>query len=138
MDQQQLVDGLNEDLRLEYRSIVQYNLHVATLKGLEVQSVLDELRTHMGQELQHAMVLAEQIAFLGGKPAVTMPEVDVHTETMAALRADLELEQHQLERYRERVEQATDLALHDVAEALRPLLSQTQEHVRDLQGAVGA
>jgi bacterioferritin len=57
---------------------------------------------------------------------------------MSALKLDLELEERQLERYRERIEQAVELSLRDVAEALRPLLSQTQEHVRDLQSAVGA
>ncbi len=137
MDQQQLVDLLNEDLGLEYRSIVQYTQHVATLKGLEVQSVLEELRTHLTQELQHAIALAEQIDFLGGVPAVTVPPVPTETDTMAALRLDLQLEEQQLERYRERIEQAIELSLRDVAEALRPLLSQTQEHVRDLQSAVG-
>jgi bacterioferritin len=30
-----------------------------------------------------------------------------------------------------------ELGLADVAEALRPLLEQTQEHVRDLQTALG-
>src|SRR4051794_21584050 len=54
---------MNEDLGTEYRSIVQYNQHIATLKGLEVQSVLAELRQHLTQELNHAVVLAEQIDF---------------------------------------------------------------------------
>jgi bacterioferritin len=138
MDQQRLVELLNEDLSLEYRSIVQYTQHVATLKGLEVQSVLGELRTHLSQELEHAVALAEQIDFLGGVPTVTMPQVPTRTDTMSALKLDLELEERQLERYRERIEQAVELSLRDVAEALRPLLSQTQEHVRDLQSAVGA
>jgi bacterioferritin len=57
--------------------------------------------------------------------------------TCAALRADLELEERQLERYRTRVAQANDGGLPDVAEALRPLLTQTQEHVRDLKAALG-
>ena len=43
----------------------------------------------------------------------------------------------QLERYRQRFAQANALELADVAEALRPLLEQTQEHVRDLQMALG-
>jgi bacterioferritin len=47
------------------------------------------------------------------------------------------LETEQLERYRCRVVEATDLGLPDVAEALRPLLTETQEHVRDLQSALG-
>jgi bacterioferritin len=138
MDQQRLVELLNEDLGLEYRSIVQYTQHVATLKGLEVQSVLGELRSHLSQELEHAVALAEQIDFLGGVPTVAMPQVPTKTDTMSALKLDLELEERQLERYRERIEQAVELSLRDVAEALRPLLSQTQEHVRDLQSAVGA
>jgi bacterioferritin len=54
-----------------------------------------------------------------------------------ALKLDLELEGRQLERYRERVEQAAHLGLADVAEALRPLLQQTQEHVRDLRTMLG-
>ncbi len=48
-----------------------------------------------------------------------------------------ELEESQLGRYRERSAQADELGLADVAEALRPVLEQTQEHVRDLQGALG-
>ena len=137
MDQQELVKLMNQDLELEYRSMVQYIQHVATLKGLEVQSVVQELRAHVTQELQHAIILAEQIDFLGGVPSVTVPQVPTETDTKRALQLDLKLEQDQLERYRQRIEQATELSLLDVAEALRPLLTQTQEHVRDLQSALG-
>ena len=63
-----------------------------------------------------------------------MPEV---TDSREALQADLQLEIDQLDRYRQRVEQASQLGLPDVAEALRPLLTETQEHVRDLQSALG-
>ena len=75
---------MNEDLGTEYRSIVQYNQHIATLKGLEVQSVLAELRQHLTQELNHAVVLAEQIDFLGAVPTVEVPAVPSATETRAA------------------------------------------------------
>ncbi len=81
MDQQQLVALMNEDLGTEYRSIVQYVQHVASLKGLEVQSVVDELRTHLTQELQHAIILAEQIDFLGGTPTVEVPRAPTETDT---------------------------------------------------------
>jgi bacterioferritin len=83
------------------------------------------------------MVLAEQVSFLGGTPASTVPAVEPVTESRAALQADLDLETAQLQRYRDRVQQATDMGLPDVAEALRPLLTETQEHVRDLQAALG-
>ena len=66
-----------------------------------------------------------------------MPPIPSETETRRALELDLELEEQQLARYRERIQQAQDLSLPDVAEALRPLLEQTQEHVRDLRSALG-
>lgn len=133
----QLVDDLNEDLRLEFQSIVQYVSHVATITGPEYTSTVDELKVHLTQELTHASTLAEQVTFLGGSPATTVPQPPSVSDSRAALQADLDLESAQLERYRARVEQATDLELPDVAEALRPLLTQTQEHVRDLQAALG-
>lgn len=132
-----LVDDLNEDLRLEFQSIVQYIAHVAIITGPEYTSTVDELKKHLSQELSHAGVLAEQVAFLDGTPATTVPEVPSVSDSRGALKADLDLETEQLERYRTRVQEATDLGLPDVAEALRPLLTETQEHVRDLQAALG-
>ena len=137
VDRNQLIDLMNQDLASEYRSIVQYNQHVATLKGLEVQSLLAELKQHLAQELSHAMILAEQIDFLGGVPTVEVPSIPSVTDTQGALQLDLDLEEQQLQRYRQRIEQAQELGLPDVAEALRPLLEQTQEHVRDLRTALG-
>jgi len=132
-----LVDDLNGDLRLEFQSIVQYTQHVATITGPEYASTVDELKVHLSQELAHACILAEQIAFLGGQPTTTVGEVPDAADSRAALQADLDLETSQLERYRTRVQQAMDLDLPDVAEALRPLLTETQEHVRDLLSALG-
>jgi bacterioferritin len=137
VDQESFVALLNDDLRIEYQSMVQYVLHVATITGPEFQSIGDELKIHVGQELTHAQILAEQIAFLGGTPATDVPPVPSAPDTRSALQQDLDLEVSQLDRYRERSAQATELNLPDVAEALKPLLTQTQEHVRDLRAALG-
>ena len=136
MDKERFLELLNEDLQTEYQSIVQYISHIATVTGAEFLSVISELKVHVTQELAHAQILAEQIAFLGGSPATTVGDVVVATGR-DALAADLRLEVSQLERYRERFSQAMNLGLADVAESLRPLLEQTQEHVRDLQTALG-
>ena len=133
MEREEFVEALNGDLATEFRSIVQYVQHIAMLKGAEYVSTISELRTHVGQELQHALTLAEQVEFLGGIPTTVVPEVPSTSDSHKALVLDLELERTQLDRYRERTQQAVELGLPDVAEALRPLLEQTQEHVRDLQ-----
>ena len=137
LDVERFVALLNEDLGTEYQSIVQYINHIATITGAEFLGVIDELKLHLGQELSHAQVLAEQVSFLGGEPATTVPAVERASDSRLALKADLRLETNQLERYRLRFTQANELNLADVAEALRPLLQQTQEHVRDLQAALG-
>jgi len=137
MDTESFVALLNEDLTSEYQSVVQYVQHSAIMSGPEYLGVAGEIKRHLGQELTHAEVLAEQISFLGGTPTGTVGAVPSVTGPREALQADLDLETNQLERYRERFGQANDLGLADVAEALRPLLEQTQEHVRDLQAALG-
>ncbi|MBF6558113.1 MAG: ferritin-like domain-containing protein [Acidimicrobiales bacterium] len=137
MDQERFTELLNEDLSTEYQSIVQYNLHISTVTGPEFVSTIDELTKHLSQELNHARVLAAQISFLGGEPTTVVRDVPETTDSRGALEADLRLEQAQLERYRERFSQASDLGLADVGEALRPLLQQTQEHVQDLLTALG-
>ena len=137
LTREQLVDALNDDLRSELQSIAQYIQHVALITGPEYTSTVDELKVHITQEVSHAEVLAEQVAFLGGTPATVAREVPAFVDSRQALQADLSLEVDQLDNYRDRVRQATDLGLVDVAEALRPLLTETQEHVRDLQSALG-
>jgi bacterioferritin len=137
MDRESFTAALDEDLQTEYQSILQYISHIATISGAEYLSTVNELKTHLTQELAHAQILADQIVFLGGRPSATVPPVDTAAQGIDALRSDLRLESNQLDRYRERFAQAMDLGLADVAEALRPLLEQTQEHVRDLQTALG-
>jgi bacterioferritin len=137
VDTESFVSALNEDLQTEFQSLIQYVNHIATISGAEFLSVIDELKVHLQQELSHAQILAEQVSFLGGSPTTVVAPVEAATDSRGAIVADLRLETHQLERYRERFAQASELGLADVAEALRPLLEQTQEHVRDLKVALG-
>lgn len=137
MDRNEFVEALNTDLETEFSSIIQYVQHVAVIRGAEHLSTIDELRRHLAQELSHAQILADQIDFLGGVPTTSVAPVSSATEAVKALQADLALERDQLNRYRERFTQAQELGLADVAEALRPLLEQTQEHVRDLETVLG-
>jgi bacterioferritin len=131
------IKNLNADLETEFQSIVQYVQHSATIKGPAYSSIAEEMATHLGQELTHATTLASQIDFLGGTPTVRVPDIPDCPDGAAAIKADLDLEERQLQRYRDRVAEAMQLGLPDVAEALRPLLAQTQDHVIDLRDALG-
>lgn len=137
MDTKEFIERLNEDLGTEYQSIIQYTQHIATIKGAKYGAIVEELSNHLGQELEHAKILAKQIDFLDGTPSVEVPPVPNHPDGASALQADLDLEERQLQRYRARYQEAHDLGLPDVGEALRPLLEQTQDHVSELRDALG-
>src|ERR1700728_4027127 len=113
LDREHFIALLNEDLGTEYQSIVQYTNHIATITGAEFLSIIDELKIHLGQELSHAQILAEQVSFLGGDPTATVPAAERASDSRLALQADLRLELSQLERYRERFSQANELNLAD-------------------------
>ncbi|MGD8325136.1 MAG: ferritin-like domain-containing protein [Gammaproteobacteria bacterium] len=138
MNKQEFLKLLNEDLESEYRSIIQYIQHVNSINGARYQNVIDEMRNHLNQELDHALVLAKQIDFLGGTPSTHVARFPAVEEAEEALEQDLSLEESQLARYRERVQQATDLGYPDLAEALGPLLKETQDHVHELRSALDA
>ena len=138
MDRERLIDKMNEDLSMEFRSILQYVQHIATMKGARYQNMIEELEEHIHQEVDHAKTLARQIDFLGGVPSSTAAKFETVSGAREALQQDLQLEERQLERYRQRVAEAEQLDLPDVAEALAPLLQQTQDHVRDLRVALDA
>ena len=108
MDHEDLIKLLNQDLEMEFQSIVQYVQHVATISGAEYASTVDELKIHLTQELAHATALAEQISFLGGEPSTQVPDIATAPDSRSALEADLALETEQLEHYRERVQQANE------------------------------
>jgi bacterioferritin len=137
VDKAEFIELLNQDLAMEFRSIVQYVQHFATVKGPEYQGAMLVLQPHLVQELNHATVLADQIDFLGGIPTTRVPDVPSEPDSHRGFELDLQLEERQLAGYRDRVEQATEAGLPDVAEALRPLLEQTQDHVRDLRSVLG-
>lgn len=137
VDRDRLIELLNEDLSLEYRSLLQYVHQLATIKGARYQQTLNELGDHLNQELEHALILSRQIDFLGGEPTTEVAPVHRSKDAERALEDDLALETTQLKRYRKRVDQATELGLPDVAEALAPVLHQTQDHMRDLQKVLG-
>lgn len=89
VDRDRFIAALNEDLASEFRSIVQYVQHINSVKGARYQQVIAEMREHLSQELEHAMILAGQIDFLGGTPGCEVPAVATRTSPEAALKQDL-------------------------------------------------
>jgi bacterioferritin len=134
---EKLIDKLNEDLAREYQAIIAYVVYSQVLKGAEYMAIAKELEVHAGEELKHAITIAEQIDYLGGMPSVKPLPVKQSDDAREMLRADLENENDTIRAYRERVTQCEALHEYALAEHIREILRQEQEHQIDLATALG-
>jgi bacterioferritin len=132
-----LIKGLNEDLSREYQAIIAYVVYSQMLKGAQYMSIAEELELHASEELAHAITIAKQIDYLGGTPTVTPLPVKVTDDPREMLQADLDNENATVRAYRERVRQCEAIGEFAMAEHIREILRQEQEHQIDLAMALG-
>ncbi|HMI52137.1 MAG TPA: ferritin-like domain-containing protein [Candidatus Saccharimonadales bacterium] len=132
-----LIENLNGDLAREYQAIISYVIYSQVLKGAEYMNIAAELEKHAGEELQHAITIAKQIDYLGGAPTATPGPVKLTADNKEMLRADLNNENETIRNYRERVKQCEDLSEFAMAELIREILIDEQDHQIALATALG-
>ena len=132
-----LAELLNEDLSREYQAIISYVVYSQVLKGAEYMSIAEQLETHAQQELKHALIVSRQIDYLGRMPSVTPKPVRTSDKAKDMLRFDLENENETIRNYRERVRQCEALGEFAMAEQIRQILVEEQDHQIDLATALG-
>ncbi len=137
ISRQKLIELLNDDLAREYQAIIAYVIYSQVLKGAAYMSIAGELEKHAAQELQHALVISKQIDYLGGMPTTTPTPVKTSERAEDMLRFDLENENETIRNYRERVRQCEALGEYALAEQIRDILVNEQEHQIDLATALG-
>ena len=132
-----LAELLNEDLSREYQAIIAYVVYSQVLKGAEYMSIAEQLELHAKQELDHAITIARQIDYLGKMPSVTPKPVKTSDKATEMLRFDLNNENDTVRNYRERIRQCEALGEFAMAEQIRQILVQEQDHQIDLATALG-
>jgi bacterioferritin len=133
----ELIDALNEDLAREYQAIIAYTVYSSLLTGAQWMNIAGELKVHAAEELQHALIIADQIDYLGGIPTATPKVVKISKKPEEMIRFDLDNETETIKNYRQRVKQAEAVGHYALAEKLRQIIAQEQEHQHDLATALG-
>ncbi len=133
----QLIDLLNEDLAREFQAVIAYVNYSQVLKGAAYMNIAAELAVHAGEELAHAIILSNQIDYLGGMPTTVPKPVKTSQKAEEMLRFDLDNENATIRNYRRRVKQCDELGEFATAEHLREILMQEQEHQIALATALG-
>ena len=133
---EKLLEELNKDLEWEYAAAIQYVQHASVMTGAQYESIQKELIVHSQEEMQHALLLAEQIDFLGGVPTIDVEKREISHDTLEMLKQDLTGEELAIKRYKERIEQAEALKEYGLRRILEDILIQEEEHKRDLMTVV--
>jgi bacterioferritin len=134
---EKLIELLNEDLAREYQAIISYVIYSQVLKGAQYMKIAAELEIHAGEELSHAIMIAKQIDYLGGMPVTAPKQVRTSEKAEDMLRFDLENETETIKHYRRRVRQCEALGEFALAEHLREILMEEQDHQIALATALG-
>jgi bacterioferritin len=131
-----LLSELNKDLEWEYAAAIQYVQHAATINSAQFDSIQKELLIHAQEEMQHAVMVSEQIDFLGGVPTVEVEKREISSDNREMLKQDLSGEENAITRYKERIGQAEQLKEYGLRRVLEDILIQEEEHKRDIASAL--
>ena len=137
ISRERLIELLNEDLSREYQAIIAYVVYSQVLKGAEYMNIAGELEKHAAQELSHALIISNQIDYLGGMPTVQPKLVRTSEKAKAMLQFDLESETETIRNYTQRIRQCDQLGEFAMAEHIREILMDEQDHLIALATALG-
>lgn len=133
---EQVLAELNKDLEWEYAAAVQYVQHAAVITGPQYEGIQKELIIHSQEEMNHAVMLSDQIDFLGGTPTIDVEKREIDSQGKVMLEQDLAGEENAITRYKERIAQAEALKEYGLRRVLEDILLQEEEHKRDLLTAL--
>lgn len=137
VSREDLVALLNEDLAGEYQAIISYTIYSQVIKGAQYMTIAAELAKHAAEELEHALIIAGQIDYLGGMPLAVPKLVKTSARAEDMLRFDLDAENETIARYRQRVLQCEQLGEYALGEQIRGILVDEQDHQVALATALG-
>jgi bacterioferritin len=133
---EKLLELLNKDIEWEFAAAIQYVQHAAVIKGAKFESIQKELLIHANEEVLHAIMLCEQVDYLGGTPTVKVEKVLTSADSLQMLKQDLAGERQAIAGYKERIGQAEALREYGLRRILEDILIQEEEHERDIKSAV--
>lgn len=107
-DKKKLIEGLNEDLANELGTSLLYLYQTSVATGWDGEELREFLTPEITGEMQHAILLAQKIVALGGKPTTVPRQHKCPKDVKGMLKYDLQLEREAVESYRQRTLQAEE------------------------------
>ena len=130
---QELLDGLNEDLRGEFQAVIMYRLYASMVQGPYRQELRAFFANEIPEELAHAQILADKISAMGGTPASEPAPVQVVGDAKQMLQKALEAEVETIHRYVSRRKQAEDAGEYGLAAQFDDIIADETNHRDELR-----
>lgn len=99
MPRTELIENLNNALRLELSGVIQYSQHSYLVTGTEREVYKEFFRDNAEEAHDHAEMLGDKIVALGGVPTVEPAMIRQSTDLKEMLKQDLELEREAMKAY---------------------------------------
>ena len=135
-DKMKILQLMNEGLEMEYASQIQYLTQSAITSGPYAEGLIARFEEIASDEGMHAKLLRQRIVALGGQPTTKVGEIQVHKDSLQAVKINLKYERETVDFYRK----ILNLIPHDeviLYEAIEHVLQDSQEHVEELERLVG-
>ena len=136
LDSTKLIALMNEGLAMEYASQIQYLTQAAITRGPYAEGLTARFKEIAQDETEHADILRTRIAALGGVPTTKVGEIQIHKDSLQAVKINLKYEKDTVAFYRK----ILNIIPHDeviLYEAIEHVLQDSQEHVEELERLVG-
>ena len=135
-DSAKIIKMLNEGLEMEYASNIQYVTQAAITKGPYAEALSARFEEIAGDEAEHANIIRRRIVALGGVPTTKVGEIQIHNDSLQAVKINLKYERDTVKFYQQLLNQIP----HDeviLYEAIEHILEDSQEHVEELERLAG-
>ena len=136
LDKSKIIQFMNAGLEMEYASQIQYLTQAAITTGPYAEGIIARFKEIASDEMEHAEILRTRIAALGGTPTTKVGEIQIHKDSLQAVKINLKYERETVDFYRKII----NLIPHDeviLYEAIEHVLQDSQEHVEELERLVG-
>ena len=143
-NQRELVDMLNQALRLEHAARIQYLAHAELVKGINADKIIERLKELAADEEKHEAKFRELIgAYLGGEPVMEIGETHRAQDIEGILNVNLKNEKEAIDFYKQIYKKAAEhkdklpYVFERIEHELRHVILDEQEHVTELSLLLG-
>jgi bacterioferritin len=127
-DTKQIISALNRSRSAELGAIMQYMGHHYEAQGFEAHGVKDVFRQSALDEMRHAEMLAERVAYLGGIPTLKVDPVKRGGTLKQMLKEDFDLEKKAIKRYRDQIGLCEKIKDYTTRRLLEDILIEEESH----------